>query len=168
MKTSSRILHVLLFGVFGLTCLWPGSMVMAQRIVATLDKNDPELRTVLTEIESDIEKRRQEKKIAGLSVAIVYDQEVLFAKGFGYADVDNKVPADRTTIYRVGSVTKLFTAMMLMQLRDAGKLHLDDPIEKYLPEFKIKSRFPRQASHVSTGSRSLLRFANRASDGYRI
>ena len=39
-------------------------------------------------------------------------------------------------------MTKAFTALMLMQLRDAGKLHLDDPIEKYLPEFKIKSRFP--------------------------
>ena len=114
---------------------------MAQ-VVATLDKNDPELRAVLTEIESDIEKIRQDEKIAGLSIAIVYDQEVLLARGFGYADVDKKVPADRTTVYRVGSVTKLFTALMLMQLRDAGKLNLDDPIEKYLPEFKIKSRFP--------------------------
>ncbi len=52
------------------------------------------------------------------------------------------MPADPQTIYRVGSVTKVFTALMLMQLRDAGKLQLDDPIETYLPEFKIKSRFP--------------------------
>jgi CubicO group peptidase (beta-lactamase class C family) len=51
-------------------------------------------------------------------------------------------PADPQTVYRIGSVTKAFTALMLMQLRDAGKLQLDDPIEKYLPEFKIKSRFP--------------------------
>lgn len=114
----------------------------AQQVTATLDKNDPELRAVLSEIESDIEKIRQDKKIAGLSVTIEYDQDVLFSKGFGFADLDKKVPADSATVYRVGSVTKLFTALMLMQLRDAGTLNLDDPIEKYLPEFKIKSRFP--------------------------
>ena len=114
----------------------------AQQPVAALDRNDPELRAILSEIESDIEKRRIEEKIAGLSVAIVYDQDVLLSKGFGFADLDKKVPADSATVYRVGSVTKLFTALMLMQLRDAGKLSLDDPIEKYLPEFKIKSRFP--------------------------
>jgi len=142
MKTSSRIISVLLSGVIALTCLWPGSTVSAQKIVATLDKNDPEVRAVLAEIESDIEKARQKEKIAGLSVAIVYDQDVLFSKGFGFADVEKKIPADPKTIYRVGSVTKLFTALMLMQLRDAGKLNLDDPIEKYIPEFKIKSRFP--------------------------
>jgi CubicO group peptidase (beta-lactamase class C family) len=67
---------------------------------------------------------------------------VLLAKGFGYADLEKKIPADPQTVYRIGSVTKAFTALMLMQLRDAGKLQLDDPIEKYLPEFKIKSRFP--------------------------
>jgi CubicO group peptidase (beta-lactamase class C family) len=81
-------------------------------------------------------------KIPGMSVVIVYDQDVLLAKGFGYADLEKKIPADPQTVYRIGSVTKAFTALMLMQLRDAGKLQLDDPIEKYLPEFKIKSRFP--------------------------
>jgi CubicO group peptidase (beta-lactamase class C family) len=141
-KKRSRMLSVILSEVIVLTCLWPGSTVTAQKVTATLDRDDPEIRAVLAEIESDIEKGRQEKKIAGLSVAIVYDQEVLLSKGFGFADLDKKVPADRTTVYRVGSVTKLFTALMLMQLRDAGKLNLDDPIEKYLPEFKIKSRFP--------------------------
>ena len=142
MKTAIRILPAFFSAVIALTSLCPGSTTMAQQVAASLDKNDPELRAVLAQIESDIEKQRQERKIAGLSVAIVYDQDVIFAKGFGYADVDKKVPADTTTIYRVGSVTKMFTALMLMQLRDAGKLNLDDPIEKYLPEFKIKSRFP--------------------------
>lgn len=118
------------------------TVLPAQQAASALDKNDPELRAVLAQIESDIEKGRQEKKIAGLSIAIVYDQDVLLSKGFGYADLEKKVPAEPATVYRVGSVTKLFTALMLMQLRDAGKLNLDDPIEKYLPEFKIKSRFP--------------------------
>src|SRR5262245_26634203 len=98
-----------------MTCVWPGSTVMAQQVAVPMDKKDPEIRDVLAQIKSDIEKGKQEKKIAGLSVAIVYDQDVLFSKGFGFADVDKKVPADPGTVYRVGSVTKLFTALMLMQ-----------------------------------------------------
>jgi CubicO group peptidase (beta-lactamase class C family) len=115
--------------------------VFTQLSVA-LDKNDPELRSVLTEIEADAESARLKAKIPGMSIVIVHDQDVLLVKGFGYADLEKKIPADPQTVYRVGSVTKAFTALMLMQLRDEGKLHLDDPIEKYLPEFKIKSRFP--------------------------
>jgi CubicO group peptidase (beta-lactamase class C family) len=115
---------------------------MAQQVAATLDKNDPELRAILAEIEADAESARLKAKIPGMSIVIVHDQDVLLAKGFGYADLEKKIPADSKTVYRIGSVTKSFTALMLMQLRDAGKLQLDDPIEKYLPEFKIKSRFP--------------------------
>ena len=115
--------------------------VFTQLSVA-LDKNDPELRSVLTEIEADAESARLKAKIPGMSIVIVHDQDVLLVKGFGYADLEKKIPADPKTVYRIGSVTKAFTALALMQLRDAGKLHLDDPIEKYLPEFKIKSRFP--------------------------
>jgi CubicO group peptidase (beta-lactamase class C family) len=107
-----------------------------------LDKNDPELRAILTEIEAEAEKARLEAKYPSLAIAIVHDQDVLLAKGFGYADLEKKIPADTQTVYRLASVTKVFTALALMQLRDAGKLHLDDPIEKYLPELKIKSRFP--------------------------
>jgi CubicO group peptidase (beta-lactamase class C family) len=114
----------------------------AQRLSAALDKNDPALRAILTEIEADAENARVRAKIPGMSIVIVYDQAVLLAKGFGYADLEQQIPADPQTVYRVGSVTKVFTALMLMQLRDAGKLHLDDPIQKYLPEFQIKSRFP--------------------------
>ena len=108
----------------------------------TLDKNDPELRAILTELVTDAETARVKAKIPGMSIVIVYDQQVLLARGFGHADLEKKIPADTKTVYRTGSVTKAFTALMLMQLSEAGKLHLDDPIEKYLPEFKIKSRFP--------------------------
>ena len=118
------------------------TVIPAQQAVTVLDKNDPELRAILTEIEADAEHARVKAKIPGMSIVIVHDQDVLLAKGFGYADLEKKIPADPQTVYRIGSVTKVFTALMLMQLRDAGKLHLDDPIEKYLPEFKIKSRFP--------------------------
>jgi hypothetical protein len=81
MKTASRIVSVLLSGLMALTCLWPGSTVLAQQVAATLDKDDPELRAVFVQIESDLEKQRQDKKIAGLSIAIVYDPGSSVGKG---------------------------------------------------------------------------------------
>jgi CubicO group peptidase (beta-lactamase class C family) len=118
------------------------SAQLASPTRVTLDTSDPELHTMLAEIEADAEKARLKEQIPGMSIVIVHDQDVLLAKGFGYADLEKKIPADTKTVYRMCSVTKAFTALMLMQLSEAGKLHLDDPIEKYLPEFKIKSRFP--------------------------
>jgi CubicO group peptidase (beta-lactamase class C family) len=102
----------------------------------------PSIADVVAKIDENFEKNLVKQKIVGMSVVIVHDQDVLLAKGYGYADLACKTPANPQTVYRVGSITKVFTALAVMQLRDAGKLNLDDPIEKYLPEFKIKSRFP--------------------------
>ena len=74
-------------------------------------------------------------RLPGMSVAVAYDQELVYAKGFGYADVEKSVKATPGTIYNICSISKLFTAISLMQLRDAGKLELDDPVSKHLPWF---------------------------------
>ena len=113
-----------------------------KRIKEGKSEAPPSLADVVAKIDENIEKNRVKQKIVGMSVVIVHDQDVLLAKGYGYADLASKTPANAQTVYRVGSITKVFTALAVMQLRDAGKLNLDDPIEKYLPEFKIKSRFP--------------------------
>lgn len=96
----------------------------------------------LSLMEKWIEAQRVYHDLPGLSVALVHDQELIYAKGFGYADLDDEVPATSTTMYRVGSITKAITATAVMQLRDQGRLQLDDPIEKHLPWFRIKNRFP--------------------------
>ena len=74
----------------------------------------------------------------GLSVAIVHDQEVVWSKGFGYADRESEIEAKPDTIYRVASISKLFTATAVMQMRDKGKLNLEDSIRDYLPWFEVK------------------------------
>jgi CubicO group peptidase (beta-lactamase class C family) len=87
---------------------------------------------------------RQEMRKAGavgMSVALVDDQETVWAEGFGFADAANKVPAGADTVYRIGSVTKLLTAAAVMQLAEQGKLALDRPIGEAIPGFSIKSRF---------------------------
>lgn len=82
-----------------------------------------------------------ENDIVGMSIALVDDQKIIWAEGFGYADEKNKIKATPDTIYRVGSITKLFTATAAMQLAEQGKLDIDQPLQHYLPQFSINSRF---------------------------
>jgi CubicO group peptidase (beta-lactamase class C family) len=77
-----------------------------------------------------------------MSIAIVHDQEIVWARGYGYADLESRTPATPSTVYRLGSVSKLFTATAIMLLRDEGKLRLDDPITEYLPWFRLANDFP--------------------------
>lgn len=88
-----------------------------------------------------IEKEMKANDVTGLSIALVDDQKVVWAEGFGYADAERKIPATPETVYRAGSVSKLFTATAVMQQVEQGKMDLDKPLQTYLPEFSIKSRF---------------------------
>ncbi|PWT88736.1 MAG: hypothetical protein C5B54_10090 [Acidobacteria bacterium] len=72
-------------------------------------------------------------RIPGASAGFVVDQKLIWSKGFGYADVEQKKLATPETIYGICSISKLFTAISVMQQRDAGKLRLDDPVSKFLP-----------------------------------
>jgi CubicO group peptidase (beta-lactamase class C family) len=78
----------------------------------------------------------------GVSIGLIHDQDLIWAKGFGLRDVERRLPATPGTIYRIASITKTFTATAIMQLRDAGKLQLDDPVVKHLPWFTYDNRFP--------------------------
>jgi CubicO group peptidase (beta-lactamase class C family) len=82
------------------------------------------------------------ERIPGMSIAVVHDQELVWTRGFGYADVERRVPATPKTVFRAGSIVKLFTATGVMQLRDEGKLGLDDPVRNHLPWFGVKNPFP--------------------------
>lgn len=81
--------------------------------------------------ETQLESLRQELKIPAYSAAIVKDQKVIWAKGFGYANVENKIPATEHTAYHLASLTKTFASTILMQLVQEGKIKLDDPVSKY-------------------------------------
>lgn len=89
-----------------------------------------------------IKKEMKSKNITGLSISLVDDQRIVWAEGFGYADKANKIPATPETVYGVGSISKLFTATAAMQLAEQGKIDIDKPLQTYLPEFSIKTRFP--------------------------
>lgn len=91
--------------------------------------------------------------LPGISATVVHRQEPIWFISHGYASLEAQTPAHAGTVYHLGSLTKVFTALMLMQLRDVGKLQLDDPLDKYLPEVN-QGRFPaitlkQLASHTS-------------------
>lgn len=81
--------------------------------------------------------------IGSLTIGAIAPSGELWTKSYGFADADKTIPATQDTIYRIGSITKQFTALMLLQLVERGKVHLSDPVEKYFPEVNsIQGRFP--------------------------
>src|SRR6476469_567038 len=76
--------------------------------------------------------------LPGIAVGVVSDQDLVWAAGFGYANVAEKTPMSPTTKFRMASHSKMFAAIAIMQLREQGKLRLDDPVSTYLPWFKAK------------------------------
>ena len=83
--------------------------------------------------------------VPALSIALVDDQQLVWAEGFGYADRERRVPATPETVYQVGSITKVINALAAMQFVEQGRMDLDRPITDYLPEFCMHTRWPRAA-----------------------
>src|SRR5262245_8741609 len=91
----------------------------------------------------------EQKRLPALSIALVDDQRVVWAKGYGHADPAKKAPATAATVYRVGSVSKLFTDVAVMRLVEKGELDLDAPVTKYLPDFKPRPHPDRPAKPIT-------------------
>lgn len=99
---------------------------------------------VIEALEKWLPREIEAKGIPALSVALVDDQTLVWAKGFGHADPHAKELATADTVYRVGSVSKPITALLLMMLVEAGLIDLDAPVQKYLPDFKPKNTSGKQ------------------------
>ncbi len=91
--------------------------------------------SVAAQLTRFIQAQMAEKRIPALSVALVDDQEIVWARGFGLAQPADSTPATAETPYRVASVSKLFTDIAVMQLVEAGKVALDTPVTRYVPDF---------------------------------
>src|SRR2546428_1221238 len=85
-----------------------------------------------------LEGQMLERGLPGVAVGVVADQELVWSAGFGFADAAARIPMTPQTKFRMASHSKLFTATAVMQLREQGKLRLDDPVSRYLPWFTVK------------------------------
>ncbi|CAN5879761.1 N/A [soil metagenome] len=82
----------------------------------------------------------QEGRAAGISVAVVHGRDTLLLKGYGKANIELDVPMPASAVHEIGSVTKQFTAAAILQLRDEGRLSLDDDLTKYFPDYPTHGR----------------------------
>jgi CubicO group peptidase (beta-lactamase class C family) len=106
-----------------------------------------------TRFEEALESIRQKSMIPGFSAAIVKDQQVVWAAGFGYADLEKGVKATPSTPYPLASLTKPFAAAIIMQLVEEGTLSLEDPISDYGVDFSSEGviELRHVLSHTSNG-----------------
>lgn len=115
-------------------------------------------------LETWVKAQQEYRGIPGINIGLIYDQELIYAKSFGFADIEAQEPLTTKVPFRMASITKTFTATALMQLRDAGKLKLNDPVEMYLPWFNISQRFPGEPPitiwHLITHTSGLPREAD--------
>ncbi|MFD1061721.1 serine hydrolase [Winogradskyella litorisediminis] len=99
----------------------------------TFSQTDKRLKGVEKQLNSILET----SKAPGFAVAVVEGDKIIYAKGFGYSDFENKVPADANTLYAIGSSTKAFTSSLLGLLREDKKLSFDDSPLKHVPELRF-------------------------------
>ena len=107
----------------------------------------PELRQVIEQVDAmAATELAATSNVGSISIGLVSGSGLVWSKSYGYADGEKKELASKETIYRVGSITTQFTALMMLQLLQAGKIHLSDPVEKYFPEVnKVQGRYPGTA-----------------------
>ncbi|MBU4330368.1 MAG: serine hydrolase [Acidobacteria bacterium] len=129
-KTSLSIICLLCFVFLS----FPGSD-FAQ------DKKETDFSEAFHVIDIWLEAQRDYDHLPGITAALIEDQTVPWAGSFGMADLKNHVGTTPDTIFSICSISKLFTAVAIMQLRDAGKLRLDDRIEDVLPWYNLQQQW---------------------------
>ncbi len=99
------------------------------------------LRTALPQIDSTMRAFAANSRVPGIAYGVIVDGKLLQVAALGLREVPSKSAVDTSSVFRIASMTKSFTALSILQLRDAGKLSLDDPAERYVPELKAL-RYP--------------------------
>lgn len=161
-----------------LFCLFYILFMNVIEVNATKDNSNSSqyMTTELPELEKFIDEyfysKMEEYHVPGAALVLVKDGNVFFSKGYGYADIEKKVPVDdQKTLFRVASVSKIFTITSILQLADKGIVELDEDVNHYLMDFKARNDFnePIKISHLLThtdgfGTRDLSTFAHNATD----
>ena len=98
------------------------------------DPDEPAIDPSQPAIDALVKRQMDEQHIPGLSLAVTVNNELIFTKGYGQANVENQSPALAESVYEVASLTKQFTAMAILLLAEAHKLSLDDPLSRHVPD----------------------------------
>lgn len=102
-----------------------------------------------------VRERMRKTRLPGVSLSVVKGEEVVYARGYGFRDLRCRLPATPRTVYGIGSITKSFTAVAILQLAEEGKLTVDNPVERFLP-LRIRPRGePIRIEHLLTHTTGL-------------
>jgi CubicO group peptidase (beta-lactamase class C family) len=134
---------IFIFLAFGFTC----------GVASAQDNNN----ALLLAFDSVIKQELKEKE-PGVSAIVVKNGQVLYKKGYGMADMELNVPIQADMIFRIGSITKQFTAICILQLAQQGKLSLQDDIKKYIPDYSIKT--PITIEHLLTHTSGIKNYTS--------
>jgi CubicO group peptidase (beta-lactamase class C family) len=113
------------------------AFLLLPSVAYTQERQGVHLAEAIHLLETWLHAQRDYEQIPGLSAAVVHGQEVVWSGAFGYANLENGAPATTETVYSICSISKLFTGVAAMQLRDEGRFGLDDPLERHLPWFDL-------------------------------
>ncbi len=153
MKNKQSFFMCFFISIFLITNLFVPLSVSAEADVRGPQSKEELQKFVDTYFQNNLNK----KNVPGAIVTIVKNGEVLLSKGYGYADLDQKTPATDKSVFRIGSISKSFTATAAMQLVEQGKLDLHKDINQYLSSYQIKKTFdkPITLHHLLTHTSGL-------------
>ncbi len=118
------------------------SVTSSSAVLGQSTSDHPRVAEALHLLETWIAAERAYRQIPGISAAVIHDQELVWSRGFGYADLESKRPATPATMYSICSISKLFTSVAAMRLRDDGRFRLDDRVASLLPWFTLQNQRP--------------------------
>ncbi len=127
----------LLFGLLALTALTAQAQPGRKAKPQTPATRSPEER--LAGIDAQLQPLLADWKAAGFAVSVVYKDKLIWANGYGYRDLDKKLPVTPNTLFAIGSCTKAFTSSLLGVLQKEGKLDYDKPASSYLPALRFQT-----------------------------
>jgi CubicO group peptidase (beta-lactamase class C family) len=109
--------------IISISVLFPTKQIYAQSLQEQLDQSIPE--------------QLKQNNVPALAIATFRNGKLLFKKGYGFADLGNKIPVDANSGFNIGSISKMFTAWGVMKLVESGKIDLDTPVENYISRWSI-------------------------------
>jgi CubicO group peptidase (beta-lactamase class C family) len=111
--------------------------------------NEEKIRSFIPTLDSLLKQQANLSKMPGLVYGIVHNGHLIHSKALGLAQIENGIKADKTIDFRIASMSKSFASMAILQLRDAGKLRLDDPAAIYIPELKSTQSLTKDAPVIT-------------------
>ncbi len=137
-------MRLLIFGLF------LASTLQAQRPAVFTDPDRADkVAATATAVAQIFREYSEERHMPGFVYGVVLDGELVYSGNFGLANLEEQIAADTKSLFRIASMSKSFTALAILQLRDEGRLSLDDPVSQYLPEMKALTHLTTDAPEIT-------------------